>query len=169
MTSGVRTSRRALARARWPSSSSTASGGRRLRKRSCSSASWVGPSFSGRVFVRGWMLARSSKRHWTPSAWLARRHQSEPKHLLLPLERAQRRPGAMKTGRVAVIGAGVAGPEWSARHLEEPSENVAEALLGAFGAAISRELPTASSCSTHLWRFARTTQPLALIRNTSLW
>jgi predicted NAD/FAD-dependent oxidoreductase len=53
-----------------------------------------------------------------------------------------------------------AGPEWSARHLEEPSENVAEALLGAFGDAMGRELPTASSCSTHLWRFARTTQPL---------
>ena len=53
-----------------------------------------------------------------------------------------------------------AGPEWSARHLEEPAGNVAEALLGAFGDAMGRELPTASSCSTHLWRFARTTQPL---------
>ncbi len=53
-----------------------------------------------------------------------------------------------------------AGPEWSSRHLEEPAEDVAQALLGAFGDAMGRELPAASSCSTHLWRFARTTQPL---------
>jgi predicted NAD/FAD-dependent oxidoreductase len=53
-----------------------------------------------------------------------------------------------------------AGPEWSARHLEEPAEDVAQSLLGAFGDAMGRELPTPNSCSTHLWRFARTTQAL---------
>jgi predicted NAD/FAD-dependent oxidoreductase len=53
-----------------------------------------------------------------------------------------------------------ANPEWSAHHLGEPCEAVAESLLRAFGDAVGRELPAASFYSAHLWRFARTTQPL---------
>ena len=52
------------------------------------------------------------------------------------------------------------GPEWSAQHLDDPGEDVAEVLLGAFGAALGRSLPAASRCSAHLWRFARTREPL---------
>jgi predicted NAD/FAD-dependent oxidoreductase len=55
-----------------------------------------------------------------------------------------------------------ASPEWSAQRLEEPFEVVAEALLRAFSNALGRKLPAASFCSAHLWRFARTNQPLGM-------
>lgn len=51
-------------------------------------------------------------------------------------------------------------PYWSVHHLESPSEEVASALLGAFGEALGRKLPAPSACSTHLWRFARTAVPV---------
>lgn len=53
-----------------------------------------------------------------------------------------------------------ASPEWSALHLEEPTDTVARSLLRAFAEVLRRELPIASSHAAHRWLFARTTRPL---------
>ncbi|MDJ0850640.1 MAG: FAD-dependent oxidoreductase [Myxococcota bacterium] len=53
-----------------------------------------------------------------------------------------------------------ASPEWSTAHLEAAGEDVARALLHAFGDALGRELPEPKTLVAHRWLFARTEQPL---------
>ncbi len=77
----------------------------------------------------------------SPLAWVAR-NASEPG-----------RPGA----KCCVFHAN---PEWSAHHLEQLCEAVAESLLGDLGDAVGRELPAESSFAVHCLGFARTTQPV---------
>jgi predicted NAD/FAD-dependent oxidoreductase len=52
-------------------------------------------------------------------------------------------------------------PEWSARHLDEPADSVAESLLRAFAEALGLELPSALSLAAHRWLFARAAKPPA--------
>ncbi|MEM7053493.1 MAG: FAD-dependent oxidoreductase, partial [Pseudomonadota bacterium] len=47
-----------------------------------------------------------------------------------------------------------AGPEWSAAHLEQSFEELAELLLRAFDALFDFNLPEPSLCIAHRWRYA---------------
>lgn len=71
------------------------------------------------------------------------------------------RDGA-KPGRAADVHAWVAHAraEWSATHLEESKEAMAETLLGAFADAVGTDLPTTSYCAAHRWRYARVATPV---------
>jgi photolyase PhrII len=52
-----------------------------------------------------------------------------------------------------------AGPEWSATHLEEPTESVASRLLDALAAATGVPVPPAIHLSAHRWRFSLGSDP----------
>lgn len=50
-----------------------------------------------------------------------------------------------------------ANPHWSAKHIEDSNDDVAQALLGALGAALGIALPTAVVATAHRWRYAMST------------
>ena len=52
-----------------------------------------------------------------------------------------------------------AGPEWSARHLEDEHGDVAETLLGRFGRLAGVPLEAPVHLEAHRWRYARAGQP----------
>ena len=52
-----------------------------------------------------------------------------------------------------------AGPAWSARHLEEEPEVVAETVLDRFGRLVGEPLERPVHLAAHRWRYARTEQP----------
>jgi hypothetical protein len=52
--------------------------------------------------------------------------------------------------------------EWSRRHLETPTEQVASLMLSAFAPLCPVELPPISYCRSHRWRHARAEAPLGL-------
>ncbi len=46
-------------------------------------------------------------------------------------------------------------PEWSRRHLEDDSEHVVQAMLGALGDCAGLEIPVPIHAGAHRWRYAR--------------
>ncbi|MEM8933007.1 MAG: FAD-dependent oxidoreductase [Acidobacteriota bacterium] len=55
-----------------------------------------------------------------------------------------------------------ASPEWSAEHLDEPPDAVAEALLGALAESTATPLPPVDWLRVQRWRYARVTRDLAV-------
>lgn len=53
-----------------------------------------------------------------------------------------------------------ASPAWSAEHLEDAPDAIADALLAALAAALDRALPGTVHRAAHRWRFARAERPL---------
>jgi renalase len=53
-----------------------------------------------------------------------------------------------------------ASPTWSAQHLEDAPDAIADALLAALAAALGSALPGTSYRAAHRWRFARAERPL---------
>ncbi|MEO0391901.1 MAG: FAD-dependent oxidoreductase [Pseudomonadota bacterium] len=47
-----------------------------------------------------------------------------------------------------------AGPEWSEKHLEQPADEVLEAMMAALSATLGQALPTVVHKTAHRWRYA---------------
>lgn len=97
------------------------------------------------------------------------RFRADEAHPLPWIARDSSRPGRARPGLSGWVAQ--AGPEWSARHLEETPDAIAAAMLPLLAEALDLAPTAALHASAHRWRHARVARPLGapFLTDAGLW